>query len=133
MPASSSSGWAVIMMRLARVPSFLRLCQRAAVPRSIGSSRSSGAGRMEVAHGVCARALAAARIRQATARRMTAKISRSEYPRKMRLLLLWIALADFPLVRTLELKGTTHHVQGIDFDDSRLWVTSVDRTAKKGY
>jgi len=64
---------------------------------------------------------------------MTAKISRSEYPRKMRLLLLWIALADFPLVRTLELKGTTHHVQGIDFDDTHLWVTSVDRTAKKGY
>jgi len=51
----------------------------------------------------------------------------------MRLLLLWIALADLPLVRTLELKGTTHHVQGIDLDETRLWVTSVDREARKGY
>jgi hypothetical protein len=51
----------------------------------------------------------------------------------MRLLLLWLALSDFALVRTVELKGTTHHVQGIDFDDSTLWATSVDRTAKKGY
>jgi hypothetical protein len=47
--------------------------------------------------------------------------------------LLWLALSDLPLVRTLELKGTTHHVQGIDFDETRLWVTSVDREAKKGY
>jgi hypothetical protein len=51
----------------------------------------------------------------------------------MRLLLLWLALADLPLVRTLELKGTTHHVQGIDLDDRRLWVTSVDREARKGF
>jgi hypothetical protein len=51
----------------------------------------------------------------------------------MRLLLLWLALSDLPLVRTLELKGTTHHVQGIDLDDTRLWVTSVDREARKGY
>src|SRR5215204_1852940 len=51
----------------------------------------------------------------------------------MRFLLLWIALADLPLVRTLELRGTTHHVQGIDLDDRRLWVTSVDREARKGY
>ena len=51
----------------------------------------------------------------------------------MRLLLLWIALADLPLVRTVELKGTTHHVQGIDLDETRLWVTSVDRAARKGY
>ena len=54
----------------------------------------------------------------------------------MRLVLLWLAaatLADFPLVRTLELKGEVHHVQGIDFDETRLWATSVDRVAKKGY
>lgn len=51
----------------------------------------------------------------------------------MRLLLLWLALSDLPLVRTLELKGTTHHVQGIDLDDTRLWVTSVDREGRKGY
>ena len=65
---------------------------------------------------------------------MTAKISRSEYPRKMRMLLLfWLAAAGLSPVRTIVLKGTTHHVQGIDFDDTRLWVTSVDRDTKKGY
>jgi hypothetical protein len=53
----------------------------------------------------------------------------------MRLLLLWLALSELPLVKTIELKGTTHHVQGIDLDaqGTRLWVTSVDRAAKKGY
>lgn len=51
----------------------------------------------------------------------------------MRFLLLWLALSDLPLVKTLELKGTTHHVQGIDLDDTRLWVTSVDREGRKGY
>jgi hypothetical protein len=53
----------------------------------------------------------------------------------MRLLLLWLALSDLPLLKTIELKGTTHHVQGIDLDaeGTRLWVTSVDRAAKKGY
>jgi hypothetical protein len=53
----------------------------------------------------------------------------------MRLLLLWLALSDLPLLKTIELRGTTHHVQGIDLDaeGTRLWVTSVDRAAKKGY
>src|SRR4051794_35525541 len=54
----------------------------------------------------------------------------------MRLVLLWLAaatLADFPLVRTLELRGEVHHVQGIDFNDTTLWATSVDRVARKGY
>src|SRR5690242_9495836 len=54
----------------------------------------------------------------------------------MRLVLFWLAaatIADLPLVRTVKLSGTTHHVQGIDFDDTRLWVTSVDRAARKGY
>jgi hypothetical protein len=37
------------------------------------------------------------------------------------------------LVRVLPLKGEVHHVQGIDFDSSLLWVTSVDTGAKKGY
>src|SRR5438034_7041870 len=43
------------------------------------------------------------------------------------------SLADFKMVRVLDLKGTTHHVQGIDFDDRRLWVTSVDRPQSKGW
>ena len=43
------------------------------------------------------------------------------------------ALSDFKLIRVVELKGATYHVQGIDFDDTRLWVTSVDRAARKGY
>jgi hypothetical protein len=53
----------------------------------------------------------------------------------MRLLLLWLALSELPLLRTIELRGETHHVQGIDLDadGTRLWVTSVDRAAKKGY
>jgi len=54
----------------------------------------------------------------------------------MRLMLLWLAAAtvgDLPLVRTVPLTGATHHVQGIDFDETRLWVTSVDPSARKGY
>jgi hypothetical protein len=43
------------------------------------------------------------------------------------------ALGDQAPVQTIELKGTTHHVQGIDLDATRLWVTSVDQDAKKGY
>jgi hypothetical protein len=35
--------------------------------------------------------------------------------------------------RVLELKGKTYHVQGIDLDGQRLWVTSVDSAAHKGY
>ena len=31
------------------------------------------------------------------------------------------------------LQAITHHVQGIDTDGSRLWVTSVETTAKKGH
>lgn len=42
-------------------------------------------------------------------------------------------LTDFKIARVLELKGPTHHVQGIDFDDRRLWVTSVDTQARKGW
>jgi len=33
----------------------------------------------------------------------------------------------------LELKGATHHVQGVDTDAKRLWVTSVDTPRRKGY
>jgi hypothetical protein len=43
------------------------------------------------------------------------------------------SLADFKLTRVLELKGATHHVQGIDFDDRSLWVTSVDTARRKGW
>jgi hypothetical protein len=31
------------------------------------------------------------------------------------------------------LKGTTYHVQGIEIDANRLWVTSVDTPTRKGY
>jgi len=41
--------------------------------------------------------------------------------------------ADLTLLRTLDLRADTHHVQGIDFDERRLWVTSVDKDAHKGY
>jgi hypothetical protein len=51
------------------------------------------------------------------------------------ILLCWLAaaLGDQAPVRTIELKGKTHHVQGIDLDATRLWVTSVDKDEKKGY
>src|SRR3954452_10955090 len=57
----------------------------------------------------------------------------------MRFLLLAVAalaaapLADLTLVRSTDLHADTHHVQGIDFDRSRLWVTSVDKDRHKGY
>jgi hypothetical protein len=43
------------------------------------------------------------------------------------------SLDGLPLVRVLELKGATYHVQGIDADAKRLWVTSVDTPRRKGY
>src|SRR5262245_1401444 len=43
------------------------------------------------------------------------------------------SLADWKLLRTLNLRAETGHVQGIDFDARRLWVTSVDRAKSKGY
>ncbi len=57
------------------------------------------------------------------------------------LLLGWIATAqnrapqqpELDLARVVALQGTTYHVQGIDFDAQRLWVTSVDTAARKGY
>jgi hypothetical protein len=48
----------------------------------------------------------------------------------------WLAaasLADFTLVRTLDLRGDTHHVQGIEVAADRVWVSSVDKDARKGY
>ena len=36
-------------------------------------------------------------------------------------------------VRVLALEGQTHHVQGIDTDGDRLWVTAVDRPTAKGF
>lgn len=31
------------------------------------------------------------------------------------------------------LQGNTHHVQGVVIDEARIWVTSVDSTAQKGF
>ncbi len=42
-------------------------------------------------------------------------------------------LSDFKLIRVLELQAPTQHVQGIDFNDRQLWVTSVDKTNPKGW
>lgn len=41
-------------------------------------------------------------------------------------------LADFKLRATIDLKGETHHVQGLVTDGNRAWVTSVDRVARAG-
>ncbi len=43
------------------------------------------------------------------------------------------AQSELTLVRTTDLKADTHHVQGIDFDERRLWVTSVDKDQHRGY
>jgi hypothetical protein len=48
-------------------------------------------------------------------------------------LLFFLPAADLTLVRTTDLEGNTRHVQGIDFDERRLWVTSVDKEQHKGY
>lgn len=37
------------------------------------------------------------------------------------------------LIRVIALEGETRHVQGIAVDGQRLWVTSVDRAARKGW
>jgi hypothetical protein len=41
--------------------------------------------------------------------------------------------SDLTIVRTTDLRSDTHHVQGIDFDELHVWVTSVDKTLRKGY
>ncbi len=50
--------------------------------------------------------------------------------------LLW-AQAGSPeqlkLLRVLDLKGATYHVQGVDFAGDHVWVTSVDSANRKGY
>ena len=42
-------------------------------------------------------------------------------------------IPGWKLSRTLELKGPTYHVEGIDFDGHTLWVTSVDNERRKGF
>jgi WD40 repeat protein len=42
-------------------------------------------------------------------------------------------LPGWSLRRTLDLKGSTHHVQGIDFEGHTAWITSVDREEQKGF
>jgi hypothetical protein len=43
------------------------------------------------------------------------------------------AIPGWNLTRTLDLKAPTHHVQGIEFDEHNLWVTSVDSANHKGF
>ena len=42
-------------------------------------------------------------------------------------------LEDLELVQVIALKGELHHVQGIEIEGDRLWVTSVDRGARTGH
>jgi hypothetical protein len=42
-------------------------------------------------------------------------------------------LSTWKLIRVLTLGAATKHVQGIDVDGDTLWVSSVDRTTKKGF
>jgi hypothetical protein len=43
------------------------------------------------------------------------------------------SLDEFPLLRVIELKGKTYHVQGIEADADRLWVTSVDKITQSAW
>jgi Family of unknown function (DUF6454) len=43
------------------------------------------------------------------------------------------SLDELQLLRVIELTGKTYHVQGIEADADRLWVTSVDRSTQSGY
>src|SRR3954453_8277243 len=36
------------------------------------------------------------------------------------------------LLQTLPLQAETFHVQGIEVDDSRIWLTSMDKTKERG-
>jgi hypothetical protein len=42
------------------------------------------------------------------------------------------ALTEKDLLETIRLAGDTHHVQGIELDGSRLWLTSVDVPDRRG-
>ncbi len=42
-------------------------------------------------------------------------------------------LSSFKLTRVVDLKGVTYHVQGVDFDNRELWITSVDRPKRRGF
>jgi hypothetical protein len=44
-----------------------------------------------------------------------------------------LVLATLALLGVTVLESPTHHVQGIDVEDGVVWVTSVDREARKGY
>jgi len=44
-----------------------------------------------------------------------------------------LLLFALTLVRVIPLEGETYHVQGIAVDGPRLWVSSVDRAARKGW
>src|SRR5262245_66253570 len=43
------------------------------------------------------------------------------------------SLDEFPLLRVIELKAKTCHVQGIEADADRLWAKSVDRSTHSAY
>lgn len=43
------------------------------------------------------------------------------------------AIQDAQLVDILTLHGELFHVQGVDLDSRRIWITSVDRAGRKGY
>src|SRR4051794_5365645 len=64
MPPSSSSGWAVNIIRLALVLSFFKLCQRALAPRFAEISWASVEGLIVVAYGTCPYAATAIRKTQ---------------------------------------------------------------------
>jgi hypothetical protein len=42
-------------------------------------------------------------------------------------------LDELPLLRVIGLKGKTYHVQGIEADADRLWVTSVDKSTQSAW
>ena len=43
------------------------------------------------------------------------------------------SLGDLELIRTVELKAPLRHVQGVEVDGGKVWVSSVDRESRKGF
>src|SRR6267378_947427 len=81
MPPSSSSGCAVTMIKLARVCSFIRLCQSAVEPRLIGSSCASGEALIEESYGVWAYSAGASRMPSPANRcRLIVGLAEENYP-----------------------------------------------------
>jgi len=44
-----------------------------------------------------------------------------------------LSFGEWELARVIDLAGPTYHVQGVDFDNTTLWLTSVDSNTRRGF